>query len=95
MTRALNPGRDADARLSASWLGGQPRVPAKPSSRVDEAVVRAWVERTRAEQGVPVKVTDPRIIERVAAVLRLSREEAGRRAIQAQNQVDRGHTTSE
>jgi hypothetical protein len=29
----------------------------------------AWVERTCAEQGVPVKITDPLVLARVAAIL--------------------------
>jgi hypothetical protein len=70
-------------------------MPKEPPIGIDEAVVRAWVERTRAEQGLSVKVTDPRIIERVAAILHLSREEARRRAMQAQNQDERVETTSE
>jgi hypothetical protein len=53
---------------------------------IDEAVVRAWVKRTRAEQGLPVKITDPRIIERVVAILRLSREETRRRELLAQHE---------
>jgi len=32
--------------------------------------VRAWVERTCAEQGVPVKVTDRRVVAQVAELLR-------------------------
>lgn len=33
------------------------------------AKVRAWVERTCAEQGVPVKITDPVTVRRVATLL--------------------------
>jgi hypothetical protein len=29
-----------------------------------------WVERTCREQGIPVKLSDPRTSERVAAILR-------------------------
>jgi len=60
-------------------------MPRKPRMLVDEAVVRAWVERTCAEQGVPMRVTDFRIIARVVAILRLSQDEARRRATQAQD----------
>jgi hypothetical protein len=70
-------------------------MPTKPPSRIDEAVVRAWVERTCGEQGVPVKVTDPRILERVAFILRVSREEARRRAMQAQDHGQHAGRTSE
>jgi|GEM_PF-6742586 hypothetical protein len=65
-------------------------MPAKPPKPIDEAVVRAWVELTRAEQGLPTTITDPRIIERVAAILRLSREEARRRATQEHNREEHG-----
>jgi hypothetical protein len=37
--------------------------------------VQEWVERTCAEQGVPVKVTDRRVVREVAAILRSAREE--------------------
>jgi hypothetical protein len=33
---------------------------------------QAWVERTCAEQGVPVKVTDRRVVAQVAQLLRES-----------------------
>jgi hypothetical protein len=36
---------------------------------LDPATVRAWLARTCAAQGVPVKVTDPRIIAAVASLL--------------------------
>jgi hypothetical protein len=35
----------------------------------DPEVVRSWLKRTCAEQGVPVKVADPRIIAAVASLL--------------------------
>lgn len=35
-----------------------------------ETEVREWVERTCAEQGVPVKVTDPATLRKVAVLLR-------------------------
>jgi hypothetical protein len=34
----------------------------------------AWVERTCAEQGVPVKVTDPLVLAEVAEILLSGRE---------------------
>ncbi len=37
--------------------------------RPDPAVVRAWVERTRAEQGLPETLSDPVVIARVVALL--------------------------
>ena len=46
------------------------RQPDDWSERVQE-----WVERTCAEQGVPVKVTDPRVVREVAEILRSAREE--------------------
>jgi hypothetical protein len=70
-------------------------MPAKPRKPVDEAVVRAWVERTCAEQGVPVKATHPRIIERVVATLCLVREDARRRALLAQDHGRQAEKTSE
>jgi len=41
----------------------------------DEIAARAdrLVERTRREQGLPRTVEDPAVLERVAAILRLSR----------------------
>jgi hypothetical protein len=41
--------------------------------KITPEMVRAWVERTCAEQGVPVEVTDPGTIERIAAEVRLAR----------------------
>jgi hypothetical protein len=35
---------------------------------------RAWVERTRAAQGVSVKISDPHTIAEVARILRTARE---------------------
>ena len=35
-----------------------------------QAHCQAWVERTCAEQGVPVKVTDRRVVAQVAELLR-------------------------
>ena len=39
----------------------------------------AWVERTTREQGVPLKVTDPEVIDLVAAIF----EEARQKRLQA------------
>jgi hypothetical protein len=35
----------------------------------------AWVERTCAEQGIPVKLTDPLVLTEIAEVLRSGRAE--------------------
>jgi hypothetical protein len=47
--------------------------------------VREWVERTCAEQGVPVKVTDPLVLRKVADILNEARDvrEAARKGGQA------------
>jgi len=47
---------------------------------VDPAVVRAWVERTRAEQGLPPVLTDPVVIARVVALLPQARQTGSIRA---------------
>jgi hypothetical protein len=39
-----------------------------PSYRPDPAEVRAWVERTCAEQGVPVGIEDPETIRFIAGI---------------------------
>jgi len=46
-----------------------------PDSESNQLAVRAraWAERTRRQQGLPVKISDPRMIERVAAILRDAR----------------------
>ncbi len=41
-------------------------------TKPDPEVV-AWIERLCAEQGVEVKITDPEVVERVAALLREGR----------------------
>ena len=47
------------------------RLPAGFSGREEfEERVRAWVERSCAEQGVPFKVTDRRVVAQVAELLR-------------------------
>lgn len=38
-------------------------------SRLSDAEVAAWVAASCAEQGVPVKVTDPTVVRRVGALL--------------------------
>jgi hypothetical protein len=38
----------------------------------DRAV--AWIERTCAEQGIPVKMTDPVALAEIAAILRSGRD---------------------
>lgn len=55
-------------------MGGMVSSPSTP-----EAVV-AWVERSTAAQGLPVKVTDVRAVEAVAALLKDGREPAPVRA---------------
>ena len=42
--------------------------------------VRAWVERTCAAQGVPVKVTDPVVLAAVAVLLGQTRQTGSRRS---------------
>ncbi len=41
-------------------------------AKPDPEVV-AWIERLCVEQGVEVKITDPEVVERVAALLRVVR----------------------
>jgi hypothetical protein len=38
--------------------------------RDKRAAIRAWLERSRAEQGLPARITDPEGIRIVAALLR-------------------------
>jgi hypothetical protein len=45
-----------------------------------EEVARAWAERTCAEQGVPVKVTDPEVIEKAATLLGQTRQTGSTRS---------------
>ncbi len=40
----------------------------------DPAVVRAWVERTRAAQGLPETLSDPVVIAQVVALLPQARQ---------------------
>ena len=53
---------------ATSGVGG---VGLKPP---DPAVVRAWVERTRAAQGLPAELDDPAVIARVVALLPQARQ---------------------
>jgi hypothetical protein len=43
-----------------------------PAGRPDDWTERAvaWLERTCAEQGVPVKITDPVVLDKIAKILR-------------------------
>ena len=43
-------------------------------------VARAWVERTCAQQGVPVKITDPVVIAAVVVLLGQNRQTASTRS---------------
>ena len=43
------------------------------------ARARAWVERTCAEQGIPVKISDPQTIAKVAGLLAQGRQNAVKR----------------
>lgn len=45
---------------------------------VDREAVRAWVEETCAEQGLPVKIDDPATIKFVAGLILQQREETKR-----------------
>jgi hypothetical protein len=44
----------------------------QPAPESDQLALRAraWAERTCREQGIPVRISDPQTIERVAAILR-------------------------
>lgn len=46
----------------------------------DPAVVRAWVERTRAAQGLPPTLDDPVVIARIVALLPQARQTGSMRA---------------
>ena len=63
------------------WRGGVGRPPAGRSGPDDDlaARARAWVERTCAEQGVPVKVSDPQTIAKVAELLAQGRQNGVKR----------------
>ena len=46
----------------------------------DPAVVRAWVDRTRAAQGLPETLDDPVVIARVVALLPQARQTGAMRS---------------
>lgn len=46
----------------------------------DPAVVRAWVERTRAAQGLPPMLDDPVVIARLVALLPQARQTGSMRS---------------
>jgi hypothetical protein len=46
----------------------------------DPAAVRAWVERTRAAQGLPPTLDDPVVIAKVAALLPQARQTGSMRS---------------
>ena len=48
--------------------------------RVSPDAVRAWVERTCASQGVPLKVTDRAVIETAATLLGQARQTGSMRS---------------
>jgi hypothetical protein len=55
------------------------RPPARRSGTNDlKARAIAWVERACADQNVPVKVSDPLVLERVAELLAQGRESVSR-----------------
>ncbi len=47
---------------------------------IDPAVVRAWVERTRAAQGLPPVLDDPVVIGRLVALLPQARQTGSMRS---------------
>jgi len=47
---------------------------------LDPAAVRAWVERTRAAQGLPPTLDDPVVIARIVALLPQARQTGSIRA---------------
>jgi hypothetical protein len=49
-------------------------------TRLDPAVVRAWIARTRAAQGLPPKLDDPVVIARVVALLPQARQTGSMRS---------------
>jgi hypothetical protein len=48
-------------------------VPAEPDEEYQRRV-KAWVEYHCAEQGLPVKVSDPLTLDRIAAIFASARE---------------------
>ena len=55
----------------------------------DPAVVRAWVKRTRLEQGLPEVLSDPVVIARLAALLPQARQTG---AMRLGSKLDRPRT---
>ena len=64
-------------------------VPDRGVKRAEQRAFRAravaWVERACAEQGIPIKVTDPLVLKQVADILGEARDarEAARKASRA------------
>jgi hypothetical protein len=56
-----------------------PARPARHSTRPDDWAERAkaWVERSCAEQGVPVKISDPLVLAEIAEILCSGRDKRG------------------
>ena len=56
------------------------RLPARRTGADDlRARAVAWVERTCAEQGVPVKLSDPLLLAKVAELMAQGRQTGSRR----------------
>jgi len=53
---------------------GRPPAGRSGTSEDFDARVQAWVERTCADQGVPVKLSDPLALEQVAEILAQARQ---------------------
>jgi len=51
----------------------------RPFAPPEPEVVRAWVERMRAAQGLPKHIEHPVVIARLAAIFRLARQDELRR----------------
>jgi hypothetical protein len=60
-------------------MTGRSRGRKQRRTEVDPEVVRAWVERTRAAQGLPASIEGQVVIARLVAIFRLAREEQSRR----------------
>jgi hypothetical protein len=48
--------------------------------KAEQDALRAWVERTCAAQGLPVKVTDPAVVAAVATLLGQNRQTGSSRS---------------
>ena len=74
----------ADISPAESMATAAPKS-SRQSQRDWEDRVKAWVERTCAEQGVPVKLSDPVALQRIADILGEARDarEAARKGSQA------------